>query len=183
MKRFISVLLIAVFLLLAGCASADLSPQAQAIMGKWAYIHDEETVILKLRTDGTATFHDKDYSYDCDDEFINLSADGEELNLRYKVDGDNLYIYEQTTYKYDGEGSPDGLIGEWTCAEKNWKFEFTEEGTFMEDGYFPGYYVPDEDNGSFKLIYNDQFEDTVCFYSIKDDELTLEYPWCMVKAK
>lgn len=184
MKRYISVLLIAVFLLLAGCAAADLSPQAQTIQGKWAYIHDEETVILKLKADGTAVFHDKDYTYDCDGEYILLkSSDGEELNLRYKLDDDNLYVFEQTTYTYDGEGKPDGIVGQWVSPENNWNFEFTEEGTFMEDGYFPGYYTVNEKDGTFKLVYNDKFEDTVCYYHIDGKELMLEYPWCMVKAK
>lgn len=183
MKRFIAIFLIAALMLLAGCASAELSEQAGQIKGKWAYIHDEETTILRLKSDGTATFHDKDYTYDCDDEYIMLTADGETLNLRYIVDGDNLYIYEQTVYKYDGEGEPDGLVGKWICAEKKWEFEFTDKGTFKEDGYFPGYYTVDETAGTFKLIYNDQFEDTVCYYHIDGDEMLLEYPWCMVKAK
>lgn len=183
MKRLVAIFLIAVLMLLAGCGAASVSEQAQAITGKWAYIHDEETVILRLKSDGVASFHDKDYTYDCDDEYIYLKAEDDELALRYKVDGDKLYIYEQTTYKYDGEGEPEGLIGQWSCAEKKWKFEFTDDGTFMEDGYFPGYYIVDEAEGSFKLIYNDQFEDTVCYYKITGDELMLEYPWCMVKAK
>lgn len=184
MKRFITIFLIAVLILLAGCAAADLSPQAQAIQGKWAYIHDEETVILKLKSDGSAVFHDKDYTYDCDDEYIMLkSEDGEELNLRYLLDGDDFYIFEQTTYTYDGKGKPDGIEGIWTCAEKKWKFEFTDEGTFMEDGYFPGHYYLNEQDSSFKLIYNDQFEDTVCYYHLSGDEMMLEYPWHMVKAK
>lgn len=183
MKRFISVLLIAVLVILAGCASEELSPQTKEIKGKWAYIHDEETVILNLKADGTAKFHDKDYTYDCDEQFIKLTADGETLNLRYYVDGDDIYIYEQTVYKYDGEGKPDGIAGLWTSAENNWEFEFTENGTFKEDGYFPGYYSVDEEAGTFKLVYNDQFEDTVCYYRISGDEMLLEYPWHMVKAK
>lgn len=168
---------------MAGCASAELSPQAKEIKGKWAYIHDEETVILRLKSDGTAQYHGKDYTYDCDDEFIKLTADDETLSLRYYKDGDKLYIYEQTIYKYDGEGKPDGIVGLWTCAEKKWEFEFTENGTFKEDGYFPGYYSVDEKAGTFKLVYNDQFEDTVCYYHINGSEMMLEYPWCMVKAK
>lgn len=183
MKRFVTVILIAALVLLAGCGAGSVSEQAKAITGKWAYIHDEETTILSLKSDGTASFHDKDYTYDCDEQFIKLSSDNDTLDLRYKVDGDNLYIFEQTVYKFTGEGSPDGLVGKWTCAEKKWEFEFTDKGTFMEDGYFPGYYTVDEAAGTFKLVYNDQFEDTVCYYKLTGDELMLEYPWCMVKAK
>ena len=133
--------------------------------------------MVRNKRENNIAIHQRDYKTTDDlisDEFIYLTKE---------PNGDKLYIYEQTTYKYDGEGEPEGLIGQWSCAEKKWKFEFTDDGTFMEDGYFPGYYIVDEAEGSFKLIYNDRFEDTVCYYNITGDELLLEYPWCMVKAK
>ena len=68
-----------------------------------------------------------------------------------------MYLFQNTTYTFDGEGVPDGLVGQWTCHPKNWKFEFTDSGTFLEDGYFPGNYVIDEKSKTLKLIYNDQW--------------------------
>jgi hypothetical protein len=58
---------------------------------------------------------------------------------------------------------------------------FTDKGTFLEDGYFPGYYTVDEANSTLKLVYNDQFEDTICYFRLEGDKLYIEYPWPMVK--
>lgn len=181
MKRFLLIVLAGVILLLAGCGGTTLSPQAQALQGKWAYIHDDQTAILWLKEDGTAVFHDKKYSYDCDDAFITLTSGGKTTALRYQWDGEDIYLFEQTTYTC--EGSHDGLTGKWVSEKDHWSFEFTEQGTFNEDGYFPGHYTVNEAAGTFKLMYNDPFEDTTCYYRIDGSNLLIEYPWHMVKAK
>ena len=54
--------------------------------------------------------------------------------------------------EYEGDGTPDGLVGLWKSKEK-WSFEFTSEGTFKEDEYFPGHYSVDEGNKTFSLAY------------------------------
>ena len=182
MKRILLAVLAGIFLLLAGCgAGTALSPQAQALSGKWAYIHDDQTTVLWLKDDGTAVFHDKKYHYDCDDAYITLTGGGETAALRYQWDGDDIYLFEQTTYTC--EGTHNGLVGKWVSEKDHWSFEFTEQGTFDEDGYFPGHYTVNEAEGTFKLMYNDPFEDTTCYYHIDGGELLLEYPWHMVKAK
>lgn len=182
MKRFLGVILAGMILLLAGCGgSAALSPQAQALQGKWAYIHDEKTPILWLKGSGTAVLHDKKYTYNCDDEFITLTSGGETTALRYQWAGDDFYLYEQTVYTC--EETHDGLVGRWVSEKDHWSFEFTEQGTFNEDGYFPGHYTVNETEGTFKLMYNDPFEDTTCYYQINGNELLVEYPWHMVKAQ
>lgn len=159
------------------------SKDAQEVYGSWAYIHDKNTVVAEFNKDGTAKYDGKDYSFDYDSKFIRLkSSDGETLQLRYTLDDDGMYLYKKTTYTYDGEGNADSLVGEWTCKEENWTFSFTQKGTFKEDGYFPGHYTVDNKNSTFKLIYNDQFEDTVCYFNLEDNKLDIEYPWRMVRA-
>ena len=54
----------------------------------------------------------------------------------------------------------------------------------MEDGYFPGTYTVDEESGSFRLHYaGGQLDDTVCYFTLDGDALTVEYPWRMVPAE
>lgn len=181
MKRFISLLLIVLFVFMTACGaqSGVATPK-----GKWAYIHDEETPILVLKSGGKAVYHGDNYIYTLNDGYMELLADNTDvLKLRYTMDGEDMYLYEHTTYTYSGEGEPDGLVGLWIDEADNWEFEFTDAGTFREDGYFPGYYSVDEAAGTFKLMYNDQFEDTVCYYAIEGNELLVEYPWHMVRAK
>ncbi|MBB2183961.1 hypothetical protein H0486_13860 [Lachnospiraceae bacterium MD1] len=178
---FTSVLIL---LLMTACGknNSDLSKEALKIVGSWAYIHDKETAIAVFSKDGTAEYEGKDYSYVCDSQFIKLkNTDGEMIQLRYLLDDEGMYLYSNNTYSFSGTGKPDGLIGEWECPEKNWSYFFTDKGTFMEDGYFTGYYTVDDKNSTFKLVYNDQFEDTVCYYTLDNDKIKIEYPWRMVK--
>lgn len=182
MKKTWLAALLCMMICLSGCGS-ELSEEAAALQGKWAYIHDETTVILALKNSGKALYHDEEYvRYDCDGEWISLTAaDGEEIKLRYFADGEDIYLYEPAVYTYTGDGTPEGIVGTWENG--NWSFEFTEEGSFKEDGYFPGRYSVNEAEGSFKLMYNDPFEDTTCYYHMDGREMLVEYPWHMVKAK
>ena len=95
-KRWLAAML-CMMLCFSGCG-AELSEEAAALQGKWAYIHDEETAILTLKNSGKALYHDEEYErYDCDGEFLTLTAaDGETLRLRYDVDGEDIYLYEPT---------------------------------------------------------------------------------------
>lgn len=176
--RLVATILIAVLLCLSvcGCGQKISSPA----LGDWAYIHDTATQILKLTDDGEAIYKGISYKFTDDGTFITLKSDKDEIKLRYVKDGEDLIVYEPTMYVYDGDTTPTGLIGTWKNAENNWSFEFTDNGEFKEDGYFPGYYTVNPDDGTFKLVYNDHFEDTTVFYSIDGKELTIEYPWQMV---
>lgn len=186
--KFLTTFFTVVLLLLSMTAcgntfSSELSEEALGICGSWAYIHDKETAVVVFREDGTAQYEDKDYSFECDSQFINLKdTEGETIQLRYTLDDQGMYLYKKTTYTFSGEGKPDGLVGEWTCAEKKWNFAFTDAGTFLEDGYFPGNYIVDDKKSTFKLTYQDQFEDTVCYFQVEDKKLHIEYPWLMVKV-
>ncbi len=186
--KFIPVLAVMTLILLSMTACSKngnttaTSKEVKQICGSWAYSHDKETAIAVFREDGTAQYEDKNYSFDCDSQFIKLKdTDGDTTQLRYTLDEKGMYLYSNNTYTFCGEGMPDGLVGEWSCAEKNWSYSFTEEGTYMEDGFFSGHYTVDDENSTFQLIYNDHFEDTICFYQLEKDKLQIEYPWRMVK--
>lgn len=171
-------------ILASAVSSSDLSPEAQKLCGKWAYIHDPENPSLVLSADGRAVLDGILYNYECDGQFITLKSIGrKDIKMRYVFEKENLYIYKTTVYKFQDKGKPEDLTGLWKNEENNWSFEFSDKGTFVEDGYFPGYYLVDAENGTFLLAYNDHFEDTTCYYNINGKNLTVEYPWLMVRAQ
>lgn len=179
-KRVSAILLATVMTFsLIACGNESDNP----LIGKWAYNHDTETTILNLKDNGKAVYHKKSYDYTNDDNFFYLTSKNGDINLRYQVDGEGMLLYETTEYTYMGQGEPDSILGQWQSPEKKWNFEFTEDGTFMEDGYFPGYFLEDKEAGTIKLMYNDHFYDTVLYYKLDGNKLTIEYPWSMVKAK
>lgn len=172
----LTAFVLVILLMVSGCAGSK-SP----LEGDWAYNHDPETVILSLKGD-KAVFKGAEYAAAWSDEFLLLTADnGGTVTLRYERNKEGVLLYEPTDYVYDGEGEPEGLVGLWKDAADNWSFEFTENGTFKEDGYFPGLYSMQAD-GTVKLVYNDMFPDTVLYYTIDGDTLRIEYPWQMVSA-
>lgn len=178
--------IVLLLLLMTACGKnkndTAISNEALGICGSWAYIHDQDTAIAIFHEDGTAQYEGKDYSFECDSQYIKLKdTDGETKQLRYTPDDKGMYLYSNNIYTFCGEGEPEGLVGEWSCADKNWSYSFTEAGTFLEDGYFPGYYTVDDENSTFKLVYNDQFEDTVCYFRLEENQLSIEYPWRMVR--
>lgn len=152
------------------------------IYGDWSYIHDKDKEVVEFRKDNTAQYEGKEYTFEYDSQFIKLKGvEGETIRLRYKLDDMGMYLYSNNTYTFSDEGKPTGLVGKWLCAEKNWSYAFTEGGTFLEDGYFPGNYTVDDKKATFKLDYKDQFEDTVCYFRIVENQLHVEYPWRMVR--
>ena len=175
-KLIATILLVSV--LLCGCGA---SANVKSIAGEWGYIHEPEKAALIIKDNGKTILDDVAYTADADDTYITLKAsDGTEEKLRYVLDKDGMLLYKNTVYQFDGD-NPSSLVGTW--KHDKWSFEFTEDGTFYEDGYFPGYYVVDESNNTIKLVYNDHFEDAVIYYEIEGNELRLEYPWRMVKIK
>ena len=185
-SKFLLTVFAVVLMLLTACGKNEnitvISNEAQKISGSWAYIHDKETAIAVLREDGTAQYEDKEYSFECDKQFIKLKdTDGETIQLRYVIDDEGMYLYSNNTYTFCGDGESNGLVGEWSCTDKNWSYSFTDTGEFLEDGYFPGYYTVDDEKSTFKLSYNDHFEDTVCYFRLEGNKLRLEYPWRMVR--
>lgn len=165
---------------LAGCGTKATSK----LDGKWSYIYDTEKTALKISGD-KAVFDGKSYAYSLDDEKIYLKdSKGNTQDLRYKEAGeDGIYLYKESTYEYQGEGSPNGLLGVWLdVSNGNSSFEFTDQGTFKEDSYIPGYYSVDDANGTISFVYNDHYEDTTIYYSLDGNKLIVEYPWPMVRT-
>lgn len=185
--KILSVFLLLLLILITASAckrsksKGALSGEAQKICGSWAYNHEKEKAVAVFHEDGNAEYEGKKYTFECDNEFIHMKDhDGDELQIRYVKDKDGIYLYTKKTYSFNGDEEPDGLIGEWICAETNWSFYFSTAGTFLEDGYFPGYYTVDKEKSTIKLKYTETFEDTLCYYQLNGKELTIEYPWRMV---
>ena len=168
-------IMIAIF---TGC-----SDKKGSLDGKWAYIHDKEAAALTI-DNGKAVLDGTGYKCSYDDSFITLTnSDTETRKLRYLIAEDYLVLYKQTDYTYTGEGAPTGIVGLWEDTADNWSYEFTEEGNFVEDGFFSGTYKENPSEQTITLDYNEDFQDTVIYYSISGDQITIEYPWKMVKIK
>jgi len=169
---------ILITLSMTGCSSSASAKTPYD--GEWAYIHDDATVAVAIKGD-KANVDGTECTTTLYGEVLKLQADdGTVYEIGPSDEEDQIILYKFTKYEYQGEGEPDGLIGDWKSAE-NWEFEFTDDGTFKEDGYFPGYFTDNKEDGTFKLVYNDHFVDTVCKYSIDGNVLTVEYPWPLVK--
>lgn len=183
--RFAAAFLLTMALtLLAGCGKKDTI--SGSFVGEWGYIHEPEVSALVLEADGDAVLDNVKYTYRSEDGKLVLTAKdgGAVTNMKYVADGDDgMYIYKTARYNYSGDGNAEGIIGVWNNDSSSMSFEFTGEGTFKEDGYFPGYYFEDTANHTIKLVYNDHFEDTVIYYSVDNNVLTVEYPWKMVRIK
>lgn len=176
------IILLTVFLSACGSSVEKLSAEEEAVCGEWAYVHDKDTTVLGLYKDRKAKYENRKYTFYGDDSQIRLNDQkGNSISFRYRMEDDGMLLYRKAEYTYDGEGEPSGLIGQWKSAE-NWTFQFTESGTFLEDGFFSGIYTVDEEAGTFTLIYQDQFEDTECYYSLDGNKLSIEYPWKMVRT-
>ena len=177
MKKTIKKLLAAVIacgaLMLAGCSGYE----------SWAYIYEPDKEAFRMYKNGKAVLDGTDYTYIKDEQYITLKdKDGVETKMRYEMDKDQMLIYKRAVYQYAGEEEQNGLIGTWK-AENGWSYEFTDNGTFREDAYFPGYYMVDEENSRIKLAYNDHFYDTYIYYSLDGDKLTVDDPWPMMKTQ
>ncbi len=175
MSVMLGIILTVSILSLVGCGGTK-----DQFFGDWAYNHDTENTIISFKTSNNAVYEGQKYKYTFDDTFITLTSKDNEIKLRYQMDQDEMILYQPELYVYVGDETPDGLIGSW-MNENNWSFEFTTDGTFRENDYFPGYYFLNED-GSVKLVYNDHFPDATLYYTIDGTQLTVEYPWTMVKT-
>ena len=160
--------------ILSGCGSKT---------EKWAYIHDPDVEIIALSDNGKADYKGSDYTYTKDDSYIKLKdANGEELSLRYEMNGDQMTLYEKSTYTRQGEAGDGGIVGVWT-QDNGWSYQFTEEGSFSEENIFFGHYSVDESTSCIKLMYDDPIEDAYLYYTLEGDKLTVDYPWPMVRMQ
>jgi len=183
--RINSIILIVFFVLgMSGCGKTQVVQTAEeiALHGEWCYSHDEKKPVAVFSEDRSAKFEGVKYQYTCEEGSINLTdKDGVVKKLRYLANGDKMYVYIQSTYTRQQEWGGTGIVGVWHCEEKGWTFEFTDKGTFMEDGALTGYYEVNEESGTIKLMYLEALEDTVFFYELTDNTLSVEYPWLMIR--
>ena len=184
-----NLLIIAPFVIvIALVALAFFMRNEKANQQSWAYDYDLDQEILNLGAHGKAIYHGETYNYEKDDQYFTFSQSGKEsFKIRYEMtEGaagqEAMYLYEPKTYDFAGEGTPNGLYGLWK-AEDGASFEFTEQGTFMEDGYFYGACSVDENLGKIKLIYdsNFRFNDSYIYYQLEDGKIRVEYPWRLYK--
>lgn len=150
---------------------------------KWAYIHEPDKEALVLYDNGKAVYKDTEYSYTTDDTHYTLTdKNGNTTKIRYVMDGDRMILYETSVYTRDAEEPGSGVAGKWIHENGRNMFRFTKDGQFDEDGYFYGHYNVKENEGTIKLMYSDPLQDCILYYSLNGDELTIEYPWPMVRV-
>ena len=182
-KKLLAIVSVLAFCILAfaGCGKK----KSKETVDQWAYPHDTETPVLSLYKDGTATFKKQNYKkYELENNEIRLFDDkGLALAMTYVDQGETRYLFEKTVYHYNTTFGSDGstIVGVWESDERL-SFEFTDRGTFLEDGVLPGYYTVDEEKGTIRLVYNEPIDDAVLYYTLQDGNLTIEYPWPMVKV-
>ena len=152
--------------------------------GQWAYIHDTDKAALIIQSDGKAVLDNVKYSCTYDGSYITLTdSDSNVKKLRYVVTEKGILLYKATDYVRSDADSSSDIVGEWKDTPDNWSYEFTAEGTFVEDGFFSGTYKVNEAEGTITLTYNEDTDETVIYFSVSGDTLTIEYPWPMVKIK
>jgi len=180
MRKRMTALLLAAVLCLA-CSLGALAEKDMPLLGSWAFGHEPETVVLQVSEDGTASYLGEVYTWEKEEDgrILLKDAEGGELPLRYMVGEDQTVLYRRTVYHrgkdVEGQG---GLIGIWEGEDDGSSFVFTPAGYFLEDNTFSGNFMIDEAQGTFLLHYGDLFADTLCYFSVdENDLLTVEYPW------
>jgi uncharacterized protein RhaS with RHS repeats len=149
----------------------------------WAYTHEPTRETIALYDNGRAEYKGEEYRYTRNESYITLTdKDKNETRLRYVMDGDNMTLYEKSTYRPGDGKSHDGLVGTWT-QDNGWSYVFTGDGEFSEEGIFYGHYSVDEENSCIKLMYSDPLEDAYLYYTLSDDELIIDYPWPMTRTQ
>lgn len=178
MKRLRIPVLAAVIMItvmFAGCGKAE----------HWAYNHEPDKDALVLYGNGKAELDGEEFTYTKNDSVISLTdASGNTVDHRYINDEahSQIYFYKPEVYHRGEEEKGEGIIGVWTHENGRNLFQFTKEGSFSEENIFFGHYLLDEEAGTIKLMYDDPIEDTLLYYLIDGDDMTIDYPWPMVKT-
>lgn len=186
-RKSIPALFLLVSLLLCVLSGSCAEGEEECpLLGEWAFDYEPETAVFRLEEDGTAWYKNQTWVWKDQTGFLLLTdSEGSELRLRYLAEEQKTVIYQQTSYHrgkaVEGQG---GLIGIWEGVSDGSTFVFTPAGYFLEDSAFSGQFLNNSEEGTFLLHYGEVFEDTLCYYSISDDEiLTVEYPWPIVRTK
>ena len=181
-------------MMLVACEGNETGKDNKPVKEQWAYLEDEGTPCLKLYEDGSAAFKTEKSGatakltqykkYEFTDEVLKLTAeDGSVTEMKYyDTDTGKRYVYQKITLDYYSGDDSSTLIGAWTC-DNEWSFQFSDKGTFLEDGLWAGYFIPNGE-GSLRLIYDNQvFSDIILYYSLENGKLILDYPFGMVKMQ
>ena len=181
-------------ILLVACKDNETEKDNKPIKEQWAYMEDEGTPCLKFYEDGSAAFKTErdgaaakltQYSkYELTEDFLKLTAeDGTATEMRYyDSDTGKRYLYQKITLDYYSGDDSSTLIGAW-ASDNDWSFQFSDKGTFLEDGLWAGYFFV-RDDGSIRLVYDNQVYDTITiYYELKGGQLIIDYPFGMVKMQ
>lgn len=177
MNRAVQVCLMTMLLLFL-CASAWAEP-LQA--GEWVYPDTPEAAALTVLQDGALLFEDHLYTLRTDEPSSYLQPLDADLPVpRCRIDEDAIILYRQDEYARHPNDQGIGLPGAWLSTTGQSVFILGSDGLFMEDGLFTGSYTVDETAHAFRLCYHEDFADTVCYYTLREDHLILEYPWKLI---
>ena len=177
MNRAVQGCLMTLLLLLL-CAGAWAEP-LQA--GEWVYPDTPDAPVLFVSQDGAVLFEAHRYALRTDEPFCWLEPEDEALPaLRCRIDDETILLYRQDVYARHPKDQGSGLPGAWLSTTGGGVFILGGDGLFMEDGLFTGTYTVDEAAQSFRLHYHEDFADTVCYYTLGEDRLTIEYPWKLI---
>ena len=146
----------------------------------WAFDPSDKEPSLIVRKDGTASYKNVEYAKcEVTDNMYRLTDDkGTVLELEYRnTDNGNRYIYDIWEYDRTEGNSGSSVVGVWENGYNY--FEFTVKGTFQEDGVFFGHYSVDVNEGTIQLSYERDLPDTVLYYKIENDHMTVRYPFIM----
>ncbi len=146
----------------------------------WAFSYDEKVPALILRKDGTASYKGTEYvRYETAENMYKLTDEnGATLELEYSEKNGKRLLYDIWEYKRTYGDSGPSVVGVWESG-RNY-FEFTTNQTFQEDGVFFGHYSVDVDAGTVKLVYERDLDDTIFYYHIENDVMTVRYPFVMI---
>ena len=150
----------------------------------WAFDPSDAKPSLIVRKDGTAQYKNVEYAR-CeitDNSYRLTDEKGAVLDLEFRdAENGNRYIYDVWEYeRTEGDKGP-SVVGVWECG--NNYYEFSAKGTFQEDGVFFGHYSVDVNAGTIRLMYERDLSDTVMYYHIENDHMTVRYPFIMYPFK
>lgn len=183
MKKFL-VIMVAVVLLFGVSAVCPVIAEGFPA-GAWAFASDPAALILRINENGTAQYRDAEYTLEDDGRYLLLTdASGKLLRIRYRVSDKNAWLYVPMNYTRKEGTTGEGIRGVWNLdGSEDGFFEFSDKGTFLEDGLFDGTYTVDDEAGSFVLTYPQYFGETTCYFSINGESMIVEYPWLLVEWK
>ncbi|MBQ6661892.1 MAG: hypothetical protein IJM57_10845 [Lachnospiraceae bacterium] len=157
----------------------------------WAETTERGKAFMIFYKDGSAMYDGKNYkSYEVTDTAIRFtSEDGKVTTVLYydetsKSGELRKNVYRTATYTFVSSAlneKCDGtLIGLWESPENHWSFQFTKSGVFLEDEILPGHYYVN-DNGTVRLSYDGHLPESLLYYHVDGNVLTVDYPWPLVE--